>query len=301
MHVYPPGQIGVVRDGGSLDKNKNSVRSIDQNDPSKSAGIQCPNVGNRWNGYASSVRWYPSSTAQHTIKFDTEGHQDIGPRQIDTKDNIRLQMTGVLYLYTNFDCTPQGQAALLAFDKQMSGRPSGQRPWEDWANWQVADLSPVLDRSMRTLNGYTAAQLVPRAKEIQNVSASDQAKVDPKAKPVDIAEISKTVADSFLANAKATFGHQYFSKAVLVLNKPELPPNVSAAIDGVQAAFANVAKAQAQLDAATKQVAVSKKKQQSYRICESCARQDEITTFNTTLPDNVTSVWYNGGSPSVRP
>jgi hypothetical protein len=294
----PPGQIGVVRDGGSIDSHKNSVRTINKEDPTKSAGLQCPDTGNRWNGYGSNVRWYPASTAQHTIKFDSEGHPDIGPRQIDSKDNYRLEITGTLILYTNFDCTPKGQESLLAFDKAMSGRPSGQRPWEDWGAWQVNDLSPVLDRATRTLNNYNAAQLVPRAAEIKHAQeVSTNQKTDGSTKVVDMATIQQSVATEFLKQANSTFGRQYFSKAVVVLNKPALAPSVDKSIDDVQAAFGQVAKAQAQLDAAKKQVKVSAKKQESYSKCPSCARQDEITAFNTSLPDHVTSVWYNG-SPS---
>lgn len=294
----PPGQVGVVRDGGSIDHNKNSVRGINKEDPTKSDGLQCPDVGNRYNGYGSSVRWYPASTAQHTIKFDSEGHPDIGPRQIDSKDNYRLEITGTAYIYTNFDCTPKGQASLLAFDKAMSGRPDGQRPWDDWGAWQVNDLSPVLDSSMRTLNNYNAAQLVPRASEIKHAQqVSTNQKTTGSTVPVDKATIQRAIAKEFLKQAKATFGRQYFSKVVLVLNKPALAPSVDKSIDDVQAAFGQVAKAEAQLDAAKKQVKVSAKKQESYSKCASCARQDESRAFNESLPDHVTSVWYNG-SPS---
>lgn len=283
-------EIMTIRDGGPLDGNKKSLRDGD-------SAVQCPNQGNKWNGWGSEGRRYPSSSAQHTIKFDDEGNPDIKPRYIDSKDGQSLRVTGTLTIYTNFDCTPKGKESLLAFDKQFAGRTGDQRPWEDWSNWQITDLSPVVDRAVRSLTQYNAYQLVPRAAQIQNVSDEEKQR-RANTKPIPDADIADSVAKAFLAEAKRYFGRQYFSKAVVVLNRPELPNAINDSINQIQTAFTDVTKATAQLEAANKQKAVAEAKQKVYDACASCARQDEYKAFNESLPDHVTSVGF--GFPSTR-
>lgn len=267
-----PGQIGLIRNGGPLDNRQ--IRDVIPE-----------NSGNKWIGMMSETRYYPAASSQRTYKFDDAKDADAKPREVFTKDGVRVRLTGTFYLKTAFDNSPQGVRLLKAFDTAFSNRPEGQRPWEDWSGWLNATAQPIIDSNLRTIIAeFDCQQLVSSCALVQNQRGGGQRSSD--VKNVDnrknVQVIAERLSTGLQSQLDATLGNPYFREIRFELGLPELP-GVQEAIDKAQAAFAQVTEAEAREDAARADSRANVERQKGYSRCPACARIDAIKALPREL------------------
>jgi regulator of protease activity HflC (stomatin/prohibitin superfamily) len=288
------GEVGVVRNGGPFDNH--NIRQVVPN-----------GSGNTWIGFFSDAHYYPVDTQQRFFKMESCGAgarcqgADAPAVTVPTSDGVEVQVEGTFYLNTVFDNTPEGAAALKAFDTQFAtrtfeGRHAYEGP-EGWSAFLGAIVEPIVANNLReTISGVTCAELVSSCALVQNsqrVNADDLAKKNNQSNISRIQQAVETGLDRDLVETLGgSEGRRYFKNIRFNLKVVNLPAKVQAAINDAQSAFAEVSQSQAKKQQARIDSDTNRIKQQGYRRCPTCARIDAIKA----LPPGLTAL---GGDLAV--
>lgn len=286
------GEIVVIRNGGPFDNH--NIRQI-----------VCPGSGNTGTGVNSTEHPYPASDSQRTYKFSRDKDADAPPIEgLRTADGVKVTLSGTFYLKTRFDCTPQGQKLVKAFDQAFVNRPEGQRPWEDWSGWLNSTVKPILDSNARdVLLNIQCKEVVSScallARDTDALAKGSDAQIDVDNQD-NVARIEKAMADGLVEQLRNKIGGpehlDFFQEVTFNMEQPQLP-EVEDAIASAQKAYAKVADVRAErlrqqeqvkVEAQKRQVAAQKQK--GYAKCPSCARQDELAAFGRNLPHGLTTL-----------
>lgn len=315
MSTPNSGEVGVIRNGGPFD-NKN-IRGCDGKADTDPCGILKNGSGNTWVGVASTVHYYPMSTQQRFYKAEACFGRDVkgctadrGPYFIQTKDGVDLGVEGTFFLNTTFDDSPQGAAAVKAFDKQFATRTfNGDHAYDGtagWTNFLGAIVDPVASNNLRDIgSGLECADFVSSCSLVQNQGNKGK---DAANKPVNkdnqsnVQRVQQAVSEGLGTDLVNTLGGsketKFFDSIKFVITKVDLPSKIQVAINDAQASFAQVSQVNAQVAQATAQVDVAHQKylanlerEKGYNACHSCARQDELAR----LPSSLNTLVFGSG------
>lgn len=318
MSTPNSGEVGVIRNGGPFD-NKN-IRGCEGKAATDPCGILKNGSGNTWVGVASSVHYYPMSTQQRFYKAEACFGQDVknctadrGPYTIQTKDGVDLGVEGTFYLNTTFDDTPQGTAAVKAFDTQFATRTfNGDHAYDGtagWAHFLGAIIDPVASNNLRDIgSGLECADFVSSCSLVQN-QGSQQAAAKPvtdKDNQSNVQRVQQAVSGGLAADLANTLGGRsktvFFDNIKFVITRVDLPGKIQGAINDAQASFAQVSQVNAQVAQAKAQVNVAHEKylanlerEKGYNACHSCARQDELAR----LPSGLNTLVFGGSTSPI--
>lgn len=273
------GQVAVVRNGGPLDSR--DVR-----------GVINPSAGPTWTGWFSDAHKYPSTSRTYTITADGKRGERAGVDivNVPSKDGVSIGVEGTVYFTLNAD-----HKALTEFDNRYGTRTFTGLDKEDRHAWDGTDgwnsfldqiIRPVIESDLRQqMARYRCADLVSSCGLVQNTTGPGSA-----APGGAIQALQEGVNTSLAANVKATLGGDFLTGVAFNLTRVTLPEQVQAAVDGAQAAFADVSKSRAKVEQAKADAAANRIKQQGYNACPACAKIDIMKA----IPDSITT--YAPGS-----
>jgi regulator of protease activity HflC (stomatin/prohibitin superfamily) len=235
------GTVGVVRNGGPFDN-----RGVRQ--------VLMPGQSLTWIGwYSQAPHVYPASNVTRTyeVSSDPKRGARLGSDafSLPTKDGVQVAMQGVVYVRFIGE---KDVTELEAFDvgpgtrKYPAGDGQTLYPWQGDAGFSAmldALLRPVLDSELRReVAQFSCAQLVASCALVRRPHAGHPVRTD-----ASIALIESRINDSLEPDLFKTLGHKWFWDVRFRVTGIALPQNVQAAIDDVQAQYAQVNGAKAQV------------------------------------------------------
>jgi len=274
-----PQHITVVRNGGPFDNH--NIRQVIP-----------PGAGFTWIGIGSTPHPYPDSTIQryYTITSDP-GRGDrsgVDVVQVPSQDGVKVGLEGTFYLTTAFDGSSAGTALVRAFDDQfgtrtfpVAGSGSQDHAWTGDAGWSAfldGIVRPVIDNELRiAIGGFRCAELVASCALVQNSNADATTVAEAgKQNTQNIQQIETSINAGLVADLRSTLGHDYFGHIQFRLARVTLPDSIQKAVDDVQAARVEVARAEAKVQQAQKQNDANQLLSKTYDICAACAQIDAI-------------------------
>lgn len=284
------GEYAVVRNGGWFDDRQ--VQQVIQ-----------PGSGMTASGLWSSVHRYPS-TQRNFVVSSAPGADTNEVIQVPSRDGVLLGIEGTFYFTLNSD-----PKVLAEFDDKFgtrtyplpndaSGSPqspqlasAGDPGWNAFLSFTLGNL--VQNDLRREVVKYECAQLVASC-----ALATNGANPQPvKAATADqIESIQAKVNASIKTDIATTLGGEYFTGIQFVLAKVALPAPVQEAVNGAQASFAGVTKAQAGLQQAQIDAQANTVRQGGYNTCPTCAEIDKLKA----LPPGITT-YAPGSAVAVGP
>ncbi len=273
------GHVIVVRNGGPFDNN--SIRQIIE-----------PNSGLVSAGLFSSEHPYPSTQRN----FKVSGSQNADSNEVinvPTKDGVLVGVEGTFY----FDVNYTDEKVLRTFDDRYGTRtypvPGGSQlsAWDGEPGWNAFlsfTLGNLVQNVLRQeIGNVECADLVASCSLARNASAQAAGvTLNPNgAGNQTINKVQRAVNDGFTADVDNVLGVPVLIHPRFVLSKVDLPPNVQAAINQAQAAFAGVTESQAALQRAQIDAQTNQQRQTGYTVCPACATIDELHA----LPPSITT------------
>ncbi|GAA1294328.1 hypothetical protein Psi02_41740 [Planotetraspora silvatica] len=281
------GDVAVVRDGGPLDNNK--VRQVID-----------PASGVTWIGWWSQIHRYPAQQRFYTIT-STAGQGErsgVDVVTVPSSDGVNMGIEGTVYFALNLD-----HATLKSFDDKFGTRKFRSAaggtfsPWdgdEGWSAFLDQIIRPVIDNDLRTqVNAFRCAELVSSCALVQN-NSNQQGGLQQQGNNANIAKIQDAVNTSLAEDLKSTLGAEFLTNIHFNLSRVTLPPEVQAAVDKAQAAFAQVTEAQAKVASARAEADANKARQDGYNKCPTCAEIEKLKA----LPQGIT-VYAPGNTGGV--
>ncbi|GAA4583336.1 hypothetical protein GCM10023194_20380 [Planotetraspora phitsanulokensis] len=280
------GEVAVVRNGGLLDDNK--VRQVID-----------PASGVTWVGWWSQLHRYPAQQRFYTITSVGRGERSgVDVVTVPSSDGVNMGIEGTVYFALNLD-----HAALKAFDDKFGTRTyrsvagGTYYPWDGDAGWSAfldQMVRPVIDNDLRTeVNNFRCAELVSSCTLVQN-NTDPQSGLPQQGNNANIAKIQEAVNTSLAEDFKSTLGGEFLTDIHFNLSRVTLPPEVQAAVDKAQAAFAQVSEAQAKVASARAEADANKARQDGYNRCPTCAEIEKLKA----LPQGIT-VYAPGNTGGV--
>ncbi len=290
-----PNEVGVVYNGGPLDK-KTQRQLIP------------PASGLTWTGWLSqNPRLYPSEgSPRRYIITSTPGRGDrvgVDDLRVPTADGIDVGLEAKISFTTGF--TGQSNDKLVKeFDARFGNRTypvpgaSGRlHPWEGddgFGAFLDTEFRPVLDNALReTIGQFRCAELVSSCALLSNQGGALDEKSGAKTN-ANLVAVQKAIGSALNDDLSTNLGGQYFQGVQVVVSAVRLPDRVQAAVNDAQAQFAEVNKANADLQKARIRKKVNATLGQSYDKCPACAEIDALKA----IPANVTAISL-GGSGSI--
>jgi regulator of protease activity HflC (stomatin/prohibitin superfamily) len=287
-----PNEVGVVYNGGPLDK-KTQRQLIP------------PASGLTWTGWLSQdPRLYPSEgSPRRYIITSTPGRGDrvgVDDLRVPTADGIDVGLEAKISFTTGF--TGQDDDKLVKeFDARFGNRTypvPGQagrlHPWEGdegFGAFLDTEFRPVLDNALReTIGRFRCDELVSSCALLSNKGGSLDQKSG-AATNANLVAVQKAIGDALNDDLSSNLGGSYFKSVQVVVSAVKLPDRVQAAVNDAQAQFAEVNKANADLQKARIRKRVNDALGASYRNCPACAEIDALKS----IPANVTAISLGGG------
>jgi regulator of protease activity HflC (stomatin/prohibitin superfamily) len=287
-----PNEVGVVYNGGPLDK-KTQRQLIP------------PASGLTWTGWLSQdPRLYPSEgSPRRYIITSTPGRGDrvgVDDLRVPTADGIDVGLEAKISFTTGF--TGQDDDKLVKeFDARFGNRTypvPGQagrlHPWEGdegFGAFLDTEFRPVLDNALReTIGRFRCDELVSSCALLSNKGGSLDQKSG-AATNANLVAVQKAIGDALNDDLSSNLGGSYFKSVQVVVSAVKLPDRVQAAVNDAQAQFAEVNKANADLQKARIRKKVNDALGASYRNCPACAEIDALKS----IPANVTAISLGGG------
>ena len=287
-----PNEVGVVYNGGPLDK-KTQRQLIP------------PASGLTWTGWLSQdPRLYPSEgSPRRYIITATPGRGDrvgVDDLRVPTADGIDVGLEAKISFTTGF--TGQSNDNLVKqFDARFGNRTypvpgAGGRlhPWEGdegFGAFLDTEFRPVLDNALReTIGRFRCAQLVSSCALLSNRGGQ----LDEKSGDVtnaNLVEVQKAIGGALNTDLAGNLGGEYFKNVQVVVSAVRLPDRVQTAVNEAQAQFAEVNKANADLQKARIRKKVNDTLGRSYDNCPACAQIDALKS----IPANVNAISLGGG------
>jgi regulator of protease activity HflC (stomatin/prohibitin superfamily) len=235
------GTVGVVRNGGPFDN-----RGVRQ--------VLMPGQKLTWIGwYSQAPHVYPASNVTRTYEVSSDPKRGARTApdvfSLPTKDGVQVALQGVVYVrfIGEKDITE-----LEAFDVGPGTRrfpaADGQSlyPWQGDAGFSAmldSMLRPVLDSELRReVAQFSCAQLVASCALVRTTRGHRAPVTDSS-----IGLIEQGINDSLEPDLFKTLGHRWFWDVRFRVTAIALPENVQSAIDQVQAEYAQVNGAKAQV------------------------------------------------------
>jgi regulator of protease activity HflC (stomatin/prohibitin superfamily) len=276
VHRQDVGHVGVVRNGGPLDK-----RDIRQ--------ILNPGQGLTWAGWFSQdPHEYPASHVEllYTVTSDpTRGARSgVDVVTVPTNDGVQVGLEATIFFHFIGDRDPQ---LLRRFDSGFGTRRfessdgAHLRPWdgdEGFSAFMDSVFRPVLENDLRREIGrFRCEQLVASCTllrhpaRLQDVGAA----VD-DASNVNIALVEERLTRSLEEDLTRTLEAPYFWGVHFRLSSVTLPTGVQDAIDDVQAKYASVSGARAEMSRARFEDARNRLLAETYQKSPALARIHSI-------------------------
>ncbi len=287
-----PNEVGVVYNGGPLDK-KTQRQLIP------------PASGLTWTGWLSQdPRLYPSEgSPRRYIITSTPGRGDrvgVDDLRVPTADGIDVGLEAKISFTTGF--TGQENDALVKeFDARFGNRTypvPGQagrlHPWEGdegFGAFLDTEFRPVLDNALReTLGRFRCDELVSSCALLSNKGGALDQKSGAKTN-ANLVEVQKAIGEALNTDLSQNLGGQYFKSVQVVVSAVRLPERVQTAVNEAQAQFAEVNKANADLQKARIRKQVNDTLGRSYENCPACAEIDALKS----IPATVNAISLGGG------
>ncbi len=287
-----PNEVGVVYNGGPLDK-KTQRQLIP------------PASGLTWTGWLSQdPRLYPSEgSPRRYIITSTPGRGDrvgVDDLRVPTADGIDVGLEAKISFTTGF--TGQEDDRLVKeFDARFGNRTypvPGQtgrlHPWEGdegFGAFLDTEFRPVLDNALReTIGRFRCDELVSSCALLSNKGGALDQKSG-AATNANLVAVQKAIGDALNDDLSSNLGGSYFKNVQVVVSAVRLPDRVQTAVNDAQAQFAEVNKANADLQKARIRKRVNDALGASYRNCPACAEIDALKS----IPANVTAISLGGG------
>jgi regulator of protease activity HflC (stomatin/prohibitin superfamily) len=287
-----PNEVGVVYNGGPLDK-KTQRQFIP------------PASGLTWTGWLSQdPRLYPSegSPRRYIITSDPGRGDRVGVDElrIPTADGIDVGLEAKISFTTGFTGQP-GDQLLRQFDARFGNRTypvpgGGQRlhPWEGddgFGAFLDTEFRPVLDNALReTIGRFRCDELVSSCALLSNKGGSLDQKSGAKTN-ANLVAVQQAIGGALNDDLSSNLGGKYFRNVQVVVSAVRLPERVQDAVNDAQAQFAEVNKANADLQKARIRKKVNDTLGRSYDNCPACAEIDALKS----IPSNVTAISLGGG------
>jgi len=287
-----PNEVGVVYNGGPLDKK--TQRQLIQ-----------PASGLTWTGWLSQdPRLYPSEgSPRRYIITSTPGRGDrvgVDDLRVPTADGIDVGLEAKISFTTGF--TGQSDDALVKeFDARFGNRTypvpgqSGRlHPWEGdegFGAFLDQEFRPVLDNALReTLARFRCDELVSSCALLSNKGGTLDQRSGAKTN-ANLVEVQKAIGGALNTDLAQNLGGQYFQNVQVVVSAVRLPERVQTAVNEAQAQFAEVNKANADLQRARIRKQVNDTLGRSYENCPACAEIDALKS----IPSTVNAISLGGG------
>jgi regulator of protease activity HflC (stomatin/prohibitin superfamily) len=235
------GTVGVVRNGGPFDNRR--VREV-----------LLPGQSLTWIGwYSQAPHVYPSANVTRTYEVSSDPKRGARPGadafSLPTKDGVQVALQGVVYVrFIGEKDVPELEAFDVGPGTRAYPAADGQTlyPWQGDAGFSAmldALLRPVLDSELRReVAQFPCAQLVASCALVRSPHAGRPPRPDSS-----IALIEGRINDSLEPDLFKTLGHRWFWDIRFRVTAIALPENVQSAIDDVQAQYAQVNGAKAQV------------------------------------------------------
>jgi regulator of protease activity HflC (stomatin/prohibitin superfamily) len=286
--------VAVVRNGGPLDN-----RRIRQVMPS---GSQLT-----WTGWFSQApRLYPARHVQ--VLYTVTGDPARGDRSgvdvinVPTRDGVQVGIEGTVFLHF---VGVEDPALLERFDNTYGymdfTAADGQelRPWEGDAGFQAMldhVFRAVLDNDLRQeVGNFDCAQLVASCGLIAQGTRTVQ--VGTTDTNASISEIQDSINASLESDLTDSLGASYFRDIRFRIAHVRLPGNVQTAVDDVQAKYAAVNSARAELRQARYKRRRNDLLGQTYRKSPELAMIDAV---HAAPPGAQVIISAGGSSPGVN-
>jgi len=287
-----PNEVGVVYNGGPLDKKTQRQ-------------LIAPASGLTWTGWLSQdPRLYPSEgSPRRYIITSTPGRGDrvgVDDLRVPTADGIDVGLEAKISFTTAF--TGQSDDALVKeFDARFGNRTypvPGQtarlHPWEGdegFGAFLDTEFRPVLDNALReTLTRFRCEQLVSSCALLSNRGGQLDAASGDKTN-ANLVEVQKAISTALNTDLAGNLGANYFKNVQVVVSAVRLPERVQTAVNEAQAQFAEVNKANADLQKARIRKRVNDTLGRSYENCPACAEIDALKS----IPSTVNAISLGGG------
>ena len=288
-----PNEVGVVYNGGPLDQ-KTQRQLIP------------PASGLTWTGWLSQdPRLYPSEgSPRRYIITTTPGRGDrvgVDDLRVPTADGIDVGLEAKISFTTAF--TGRADDKLVEeFDARFGNRtypiPGGGtrlHPWEGdegFGAFLDTEFRPVLDNALReTLGRFRCDQLVSSCALLSNEGGVRLDQRSGDRTNANLVEVQKAIAGALDTDLASNLGANYFKSVQVVVSAVRLPERVQVAVNEAQAQFAEVNKANAELQRARIRKQVNDTLGRSYENCPACAEIDALKS----IPQNVTAISLGGG------
>ncbi len=287
-----PNEVGVVYNGGPLDK-KTQRQLIP------------PASGLTWTGWLSQdPRLYPSEgSPRRYIITSTPGRGDrvgVDDLRVPTADGIDVGLEAKISFTTGFTGQPD-DALVKEFDARFGNRTypvPGQtgrlHPWEGdegFGAFLDTEFRPVLDNALReTIGRFRCDELVSSCALLSNKGGSLDQRSGAKTN-ANLVAVQKAIGDALNDDLSSNLGGSYFKSVQVVVSAVRLPDRVQTAVNDAQAQFAEVNKANADLQKARIRKKVNDALGRSYKNCPACAEIDALKS----IPANVTAISLGGG------
>jgi regulator of protease activity HflC (stomatin/prohibitin superfamily) len=288
------GHVGVVRNGGPLDR-----RNIRQ--------VMLPGQRLTWTGWFSqSPHQYPASHVEllYTVTSDPKrgARPSVDVVTVPTRDGVQVGLEATIFFHFVGD---RDLELLKRFDSGFGTRRfeshDGRRlkPWEGddgFAALMDSVFRPVLENDLRREIGrFRCDELVASCALLRH--ASRPAAVGAKSEDssiLNIALIEKRITESLQEDLTRTLEAPYFSGIHFRLSTVRLPSRVQTVIDDVQARYASVSGARADVGRARYEDARNKLLAKTYQQSPALARIHAIRA----APKGTTVIINDGAGKS---
>jgi regulator of protease activity HflC (stomatin/prohibitin superfamily) len=283
------GHVGVVRNGGPLDR-----RNIRQ--------ILLPGQRLTWTGwYSQDPHEYPASHVEllYTVTSDERRGARNGVDVVDvpTRDGVHVGLEATIYFHFVGD---RNQKLLRKFDSSFGTLrfPSAGgrllKPWEGdegFAAMMDSVFRPLLDNDLREEIGrFRCEELVASCALLRHASRPASVGAAGVSSNVNIQRIERRLDQSLQSDLTATLEAPYFWGLHFRLAAVRLPGNVQAVINNVQAKYAAVSGARADLGRARYEDARNRVLAKTYEKSPALARINAIKS----APKGATIVLNDG-------
>lgn len=252
------GEIGVLRSAGPLD----DTGIMD---------VLCPGTGTRtvWN---NKVHYYPHGGVQryYTITADPErsDSKNVDVVKVQSADGKLVGLEGTIYFNTAFDCSDEGRKLVEDFDSQFGVRkfPFGNNEYyphsgdSGWAAFLDTIVRPIIDNELRqALLKFDCAELISSCALVASQGRIGTGTEASERTNINLQNVQDEVNSGLKREINGTLGQEYLTNIQFRLARVTLEPELQEAINKAQAAFAQVAQAEAQVQTASRQRAAAQK------------------------------------------
>ena len=313
-----PGEVAVERNGGPLDSK--GVR-----------GTLPQETGYAFHGLFTTKRSYIASDQQRFYTISTDGDTADNPSAtsitVPTKDGVQVSIEGTTNFHTVFtgegatdaECEAAGydegcgDVALLDFDNQFgnrefteSGSSDSHHVWDGddgWSAFLDQQFKPTLVSTFREeIGSLNCADLVSSCSLIQQGAAASGQLVTEPVNPADADEkqeanlqvIAERVQAKLDSRLEAALNGKFLDEFQVQIEKVILPESIQEKINTAQSAFAGIAEAQANAEAARFEALKNERLAKSY-IDSPVLGEIEIAKV-LSESDNGSTIILGGGS-----